>query len=80
MSVIRKNGIVGIIEGDNAILHFSEWCSGEGLDLTLIDSTDTVQRFHLNLDELHSVVIAALAANMIDLDECIIRAEELKKP
>lgn len=67
MKNIRRNSITGIIESQGLTevsLHFSEWWNGEGMDFT-IDDKKTIS---LHSEELHAIILAGLAAEMVDFD------------
>lgn len=68
MKNMRKNAIVGIFESQGLLkteLHFSEWWNGEGMDF---DFSDGKNKFSLHAEEIHALVVAALASSMIDME------------
>jgi hypothetical protein len=77
MNNVRKDGVVGVIEGDDAdggsSIHFSEWWNGEGLDFTFDDD----RKISLHGDTIHNMVVAAIAAGYIDIKECKREAKEI---
>ena len=68
MQNIRKDSTVGIIEKDDIFgkfsLHFSEWWNGEGMDFTF----DEDKRISLHIEEIHTLVVSAIATGMIDME------------
>lgn len=83
MDNIRRNGIVGVIEQDglqgNVHTHFSEWWNGEGLDFQIETTGEDQKKISLHLDELHTIVVAAAAAGMVDLKSAYHDAEKLNQ-
>jgi hypothetical protein len=80
MNNIRHNAIAGIIDVDNlsdqeSYLHFAEWWNGEGMDF----SFDDERRISLSMGELQAIVVAGIAADFIDLDECLQVVELMKE-
>lgn len=77
---IRKDSFVGMThvnDDPNTGVHFSEWWSGEGLDITIHRKSQPDIMIGLHLDEIAAVVTAALATRMVDLEECENRANEM---
>ena len=77
---IRKNGIVGVVETDNLIpvnLHFSEWWSGEGLDLNFLNEKN--KSISLHMDEIETLTIAAFLCGMIDIKEIKKQAKRIEE-
>jgi len=62
------------INGKRQGLHFSEWWSGEGIDVTLTDETSV----KLHMEDITAIVTAAIAFRMVDLDECMELAKSCK--
>ena len=85
MNDMRRNSIAGIIEHrglsdeKDISLHFSEWWNGEGLDLTFGEGTNLRPVLGLHLDELHMLVVAAVATGMVDLDSVQTEVKALEK-
>lgn len=76
MKNIRKNSMTGIMETEglsNVSLHFSEWWNGEGMDFTF----DANKRITLHVDEIHVLVVSALAAGYIDMDAVNLDVESM---
>ena len=67
MKNIRRNSITGIVEHKgltDVSLHFSEWWNGEGMDFTF----DENKSISLHGEELHALIVAAMASEYIDMD------------
>ena len=77
MNNLRKNSITGIIESQGITetsLHFSEWWNGEGMDFTF----DENKRINLHIDEIHSLMVAVVASEMIDIGSVMEDVANLK--
>ena len=77
MKNIRRNSITGIIESEgltNVSLHFSEWWNGEGMDFNFDDK----KFVSLHSEELSAIMVAALAAEMIDMGSVMEEVVEIK--
>lgn len=78
MKNIRRNSITGIVETSgltDVSLHFAEWWNGEGVDFTF----DEKNFIHLHLDEIHTLFVAMVATEMVDLDEVINDAYDMRR-
>jgi hypothetical protein len=78
MKNIRRNSITGIVEHKgltDVSLHFSEWWNGEGVDFTF----DEEKYIHLHLDEIHALFVAMVATEMVDMDEVINDAYDMRR-
>ena len=80
MKNIRRNSISGIVEVDSfgekgVSLHFAEWWNGEGVDFTF----DENRFVHLHIDEIHALFVAMVAAKMVDLDQVINDAYDMRQ-
>ena len=77
MKNIRRNSITGIIESEgltNVSLHFTEWWNGEGMDFTF----DEKKVISLHSEELKALMVAALAAEMVDIGSIMEEVVEIK--
>lgn len=77
MKNIRRNSITGIIESQGLTevsLHFSEWWNGEGMDFNFDDK----KFVSLHLEELHAMMVGAVACGMIDIGSVMKEATELE--
>ena len=77
MKNIRRNSITGIIESEGLTkvsLHFSEWWNGEGMDFNFDDK----KFVSLHSEELKAMMVAALAAEMIDMGSVMEEVVEIK--
>lgn len=77
MKNIRRNSITGIIEKEGLTtvsLHFSEWWNGEGMDFNFDDK----KFVSLHSEELKAMMVAALAAEMIDMGSVMEEVVEIK--
>lgn len=77
MKNIRRNSITGIIESEGLTevsLHFTEWWNGEGMDFTF----DEKKVISLHSEELKALMVAALAAEMVDIGSIMEEVVELK--
>ena len=77
MKNIRRNSITGIIESEgltNVSLHFTEWWNGEGMDFTF----DEKKVISLHSEELKALMVAALAAEMVDIGSVMEEVVEIK--
>ena len=78
MQNIRKDSTVGIIEKDDIFgkfsLHFSEWWNGEGMDFTF----DEKKVISLHSEEMKALMVAALAAEMVDIGSVMEEVVEIK--
>lgn len=76
---IRYTTISGLYEDDETLapisIHFSEWWNGEGLTFDF----DHQKHISLHSDELHALCAIAIATGMIDIEDCIVEAHEMKK-
>ncbi len=78
MKNIRRNSITGIVETTgltDVSLIFSEWWNGEGVDFTFDDK----MRISLHLDEIRALFVAMVATEMVDLDEVINDAYDMRR-
>lgn len=78
MKNIRRNSITGIIESEgltNVSLHFSEWWNGEGMDFNFDDK----KFMSLHSEELSAIMVAALAAEMVDIGSIMDELYDLLK-
>ena len=80
MKNIRRNSLSGIVEIDSfgekdVSLHFNEWWSGEGVDFAF----DENKKVSLGLDEIHALFVAMVATEMVDLDEVINDAYDMRR-
>lgn len=84
MSEIRHDGTVGLIEYEawgadkKYYLHFSEWWNGEGMDYTFSIGNDE-RKISLHIDDIHTLVVSAIASDFVNIEKCIKQAEELKR-
>ena len=77
MKNIRRNSITGIIESQGLTevsLHFSEWWNGEGMDFNFDDK----KFMSLHSEELSAIMVAALAAEMVDIGSIMEEVVEMK--
>ena len=80
-SNIRYNGVVGVVEYRGLVtgsLHFAEWWNGEGLDYEINSSAGDTRRIQLHFDELHAMIVAAIATGSIDIRAAAREARTLK--
>ncbi len=79
MKNLRKNTISGIYESDYGLspvsLHFTEWWNGEGMDFTF----DEKKHISLHIDELHAMMVSALASGMLDIGDVMENVAEMKR-
>jgi hypothetical protein len=74
---MRKTGYCGVLEYGEKTISFSDWWSGEGLDIRLDENGDN--SISLHLDDLHAMMVIAVATGSIDLEEVLLDSKKLKE-
>lgn len=75
---MRSNTVSGFLEMEPMSMHFSEWWSGDGVDFTFYKNDKEVKTISLGMDEMVAMFGAAMAMEMIDMDEVIQIASKLE--
>jgi hypothetical protein len=81
MRNIRNDAVSGMITDIGATetsITFNEWWGKEGMDFTLYNPLDDeTKTISLTRDELHCLVVAAIAASYVDGESAIREAKEV---
>lgn len=75
---MRSNTISGFLEMEPVVMHFSEWWSGEGVDFTFYKNNKEDKTISLGIDEMAAMFGAAMAMEMVELDEVRNIADKLE--
>ena len=80
MKNMHKRSFTGLYEsgagdvfGVPVSIHFAEWWNGEGITFDINDQKHVA----LHADELHALMVIAIATKMVDVSNCMRDADDL---